>query len=47
MNEQEHQSRLEALGHAARHKAREETSDDVVESAEKYFEFLRGDEDPE
>ena len=43
MDNQESQNRVEALAAAVRHKLRKDTSDDVVKSAEKYFEFLQGD----
>lgn len=35
-------NRVEALANAVRHRLREETADDVVKSAQKYFEFLQG-----
>jgi len=38
----EGQLRIEALQNAVRHRLKEETSDDVVKSAEKYFAFLQG-----
>jgi hypothetical protein len=38
----EGQLRIEALQNAVRHRLKEETPDDVVKSAAKYFEFLRG-----
>lgn len=34
--------RVEALNNAVRHRLKEETPDDVVKSATKYFEFLQG-----
>ena len=34
-------NRVEALNNAVRHRLREETADDVVKSAQKYFEFLQ------
>lgn len=37
------QLRVEALGHAVRHRLKDETSDDVVKAAEKYFAFLTKD----
>jgi len=42
MEEREHQNRAEALAHAVRHRLKEESSDDIVRSAEKYFAFLQG-----
>jgi len=39
----EQQNRTEALQNAVRHRLKEETADNVVESAEKYFKFLQGD----
>ena len=38
----EEQNRVEALANAVRHRLKEETSGDVVKSAQKYFEFLQG-----
>lgn len=38
----DHQMRVEALANAVRHRLKEETADDVVKSAEKYFQFLKG-----
>ncbi len=38
----EQKNRIEALSNAVRHRLREETADDIVKSAEKYFEFLQG-----
>jgi hypothetical protein len=35
-------NRVEALANAVRHRLREENADDVVKSAQKYFEFLQG-----
>ena len=35
-------NRIEALNNAVRHRLREETPDDIVKSALKYFEFLQG-----
>lgn len=35
-------NRVEALANAVRHRLKEETADDVVKSAQKYFEFLNG-----
>jgi hypothetical protein len=39
-------NRVEALANAVRHRLREETADDVVKSAQKYFEFLQGSPQP-
>ena len=36
------QNRVEALANAVRHRLKEETADDVVKTAEKYFQFLQG-----
>ena len=44
MDEKENQNRVEALREAARHRLAKETAADVVSNAEKYFEFLQGDE---
>ena len=44
MDEREQQNRIEALANAVRHRLKEETADDIVESAEKYYEFLQGDD---
>lgn len=35
-------NRVEALGLAVRHRLREETAEDIVKAAEKYFAFLQG-----
>jgi hypothetical protein len=35
-------NRVEALANAVRHRLREENADDVVKSAQKYFDFLQG-----
>lgn len=35
-------NRVEALNNAVRHRLKEESADDVVKSAEKYFAFLNG-----
>ena len=43
MEDREHQNRIEALANAVRHRLKEESADDIVKSAEKYFEFLQGD----
>ncbi len=37
------QNRIEALANAVRHRLKEETPEDIVKSAQKYFEFLQGD----
>lgn len=42
MDEKEKENRVEALHEAARHRLANETAADVVENAEKYFEFLQG-----
>jgi len=42
--EREHQNRIEALLSAVRHRLKDETADDIVESAKKYFKFLQGDD---
>lgn len=39
-------NRVEALNNAVRHRLREETADDVVKSAQKYFEFLQSKATP-
>ena len=39
----EGQLKIEALQNAVRHRLKEETPDDVVKSAQKYFAFLKGD----
>ena len=44
MEDREHQNRVEALANAVRHRLKEETADDIVKSAEKYFKFLQGNE---
>ena len=44
MDETEQQNRVEALANAVRHRLREETAEDIVKSAEKYYEFLQGDD---
>ena len=43
MEDKEQKNRIEALANAVRHRLKEETADDVVASAEKYFKFLQGD----
>ena len=35
-------NRVEALANAVRHRLKEETPDQVVAAAQKYFEFLQG-----
>ncbi len=40
------QNRIEALANAVRHRMKEETPEDIVKSAQKYLEFLQGDETP-
>jgi hypothetical protein len=37
----DHQMRVEALANAVRHRLKEETADDVVKSAAKYYDFLK------
>ena len=44
MKDRKHQDRIEALANAVRHRLKEETADDVVESAKKYFKFLQGED---
>ena len=44
MDEREQQNRIEALENAVRHRLKEETADDIVKTAEKYYEFLQGDD---
>ena len=41
-NDKEHQNRIEALANAVRHRLKEESADDIVKSAQKYFQFLEG-----
>jgi len=41
MTEQEKEDRHEALNNAVRHKTRNESPEEVVEAAKKYFEFLQ------
>ncbi len=43
MENREHDDRIEALANAVRHRLKEETADDIVKSAEKYFTFLNGE----
>lgn len=38
----EQQYRVEALGHAVRHRLTSETPDNIVKAAEKYLAFLQG-----
>ena len=40
--ERKQENRIEALANAVRHRLKEETADDIVKSAEKYFKFLQG-----
>ncbi len=42
MNEEERQDRVEALGHAVRHRIKSEDRLAVVKTAERYLEFLQG-----
>lgn len=35
-------NRVEALANAVRHRLKEETPEQVVQAAQKYFEFLQG-----
>lgn len=35
-------NRIEALANAVRHRLKEETPEQVVQAAQKYFEFLQG-----
>ena len=42
MEKDEKEDRLAALNEAARHRLGNETADDIVKNAQKYFEFLRG-----
>lgn len=41
MDEVEQSNKLEALREAARHRTADETADDIVINAEKYFQFLQ------
>ncbi len=43
--EKERENRVEALHEAARHRLADESATDVVENAQKYFEFLQGNDD--
>ena len=43
MDEKEKENRTEALHEAARHRLANESADNVVTNAEKYFNFLQGD----
>lgn len=36
-------NRVEALANAVRHRLKEETPEQVVEAAKRYFEFLQGE----
>jgi len=45
MDDREYQLRVEALANAVRHRLKEETADDIVKSAEKYFAFLKGEQE--
>lgn len=45
MDQREHENRVEALANAVRHRLTEETADDIVKSAEKYFQFLQGNQE--
>lgn len=38
----ESQMRMNALDNAVRHRLKEETPEQVVQAAQKYFEFLQG-----
>jgi len=42
MDDQEQDNRIEALNCAVRHKLKDQTTEDIVKSAEKYFNFLQG-----
>jgi hypothetical protein len=42
MEQREWENRVEALNNAVRHRLRNETPNDVVKSAQKYFDFLQG-----
>ena len=44
MDEKEQNIRLEALGHAVRHKTKDETAETIVDTAEQYLKFLKGDD---
>lgn len=39
-------NRIEALNNAVRHRLKEESPDQVVAAAQKYFEFLQGTHKP-
>lgn len=43
-DEKEQMNRINALDNAVRHRLKEETPEQVVEAAKKYFEFLQGGE---
>ncbi len=47
MDDRQHQNRIEALANAVRHRLKEESADDIVKSAEKYFQFLEGGQEGE
>lgn len=42
--EKEQMNRINALDNAVRHRLKEETAEDCVRAAEKYYAFLKGDE---
>ena len=42
-DDKEQMNRINALDNAVRHRLKEETPDQVVEAAKKYFAFLQGD----
>ncbi len=44
MEKHENQNRVEALANAVRHRLKEEKPDDIVKSAQQYFEFLQGNQ---
>jgi len=44
MDERTSQNLVEALANAVRHRLKEEKPNDIVKSAQKYFEFLQGNE---
>lgn len=44
--ESDQMKRMNALDNAVRHRLKEETADDIVKSAEKYYAFLKGSEAP-
>lgn len=45
IEEREQMNRINALDNAVRHRLKEETAEDCVKAAEKYFEFLQGTKD--